>query len=354
MRIILASSLPLAVTLPNSVSGQFEEHAMTNRYYSGPLSDHFDGQVFFNPGGKPPGSFGDLLRWRFGEKRTPWPQHWPSPFHGTRPPVAVNGGEISVTMIGHATLLIQVDGINLLTDPVFSLRASPWAFIGPRRVNPPGVALADLPLIDAVLLTHNHYDHLDLATLIALVARDNPLIVTPLGNDTIVRSRAPAARFHVGDWGDVVELGHRIRAHFEPAHHWSARQLGDRRMALWCAFLIETPAGRIYHIGDTGFHDGIHFRAIAEKHGPIRLAILPIGAYEPRWFMAGQHMNPDEAVRGFRLSEAEHALGHHWGTFHLTDEAIDAPLGALEVALDRHGVATDRYLALWPGQSVSY
>jgi L-ascorbate metabolism protein UlaG (beta-lactamase superfamily) len=222
------------------------------------------------------------------------------------------------------------------------------------RVNPPGVEFGDLPRIDAVLLTHNHYDHLDAATLAALVDRDNPLIVTPLGNDVIVRRTVPKARFAVGDWDDAVTLQDGIRIHFEPAHHWSARGLGDRRMALWCAFAIETPAGKIYHVGDTGFHAGTNFRAVSAKHGPLKLAILPIGAYEPRWFMAPQHMNPHEAAQAFRICGAEYAVGHHWGTFQLTAEAIDAPRRALAAALKEQDIDPHRFAALQPGQSVSY
>lgn len=325
-----------------------------NRYYSGPVSDHFDGTHFFNPGGVAPGNVLRLLRWRMRNGVAGWPRHWPSPHQEARPAGNVNGSDVRVTLIGHATLLIQAGGVNFLTDPVYSNRAGPFGIAGPKRVNPPGVAFGDLPRIDVVLLTHNHYDHLDGRTLAALVDRDNPWIVTPLGNDAIVRTFAPEARFRVGDWGDSAEVTDRIRIHFEPAHHWSARGLSDRRMALWSAFLIETPAGNIYHVGDTGYHSGVNFRATAEKHGSVRLAILPIGAYEPRWFMAGQHTNPDESVRAFQLCGADHAIGHHWGTFQLTAEAIDEPARDLDEASERQGIARDRFLALRPGQSVSY
>ena len=332
--------------------GLFAARARSNPYYQGPVSDHFDGKTFFNPNGTPPGNLADLARWRFGNKAAQWPESWPSPFHGARPQARVAAGQLIVTMVGHASLLIQADGLNILTDPVWSPRASPVRFAGPKRVNPPGIAFDDLPPIDLVLVTHNHYDHLDLETLGRLVQRHDPLIHTPLGNDTIIAGALPGARIATGDWGDRADIGPATAIHYVPTHHWSARGMNDRRMALWASFVIETGAGKIYHVGDTGFHDGINFQKAAAEHGPFRLALLPIGAYEPRWFMKGQHMNPDEAVRGMQLCGAQMALGHHWGTFQLTDEAIDAPEAALGAALDRYGVAPDRFPALRPGQSV--
>ncbi|WLS03591.1 MBL fold metallo-hydrolase [Shinella oryzae] len=321
-----------------------------NRYYDGPVSDHFDGTRFFNPDGEEPNNFVELLRWQFGGGRVAWPTDWPSPFPPAVPEARVEGDRLVVTMVGHATILIQTAGLNILTDPVWSDRASPLPFAGPKRVNPPGVRLADLPKIDVVLVTHNHYDHLDLATLKTLARRDDCLIFTPLGNDRIIGPVAGKGRVTTMDWGDSTPLTADVTLHCEPCHHWSARGLADRRMALWSAFLIETPGGKIYHIGDTGFHRGINYRAIREKHGPIRLANLPFGAYEPRWFMRPQHQNPDEAVQGMVASGAAFVAGHHWGTFRLTNEGVDEPLAALESALDAAGIGRERFRALRPGE----
>ena len=324
-----------------------------NRYYAGPKSDHFDGTVFFNPNGRPPGTLRDLLKWQFGMSsgegapRSRWPGSFADDFAPARPEPRVDDA-MRVTMVGHATLLIQTAGLNILTDPVWSDRASPFAFAGPKRANRPGIAFDALPPIDLVLLSHNHYDHLDLATLKRLVARHDPLIVTPLGNDTIVHAAVPAAHIHVMDWGDTHIHGP-ATIHAEPAHHWSARGMFDRRMALWAAFVVETPQGRIYHIGDTGFHGGINYRAAAGKHGGFRLAILPFGAYEPRWFMKGQHQNPAEAVEGMRLCNAAHVAGHHWATFQLTNEPVGAPRDHLHQALDAAGVARERFRPMLPG-----
>ena len=319
-----------------------------NRYYTGPISDHFDGTFFFNPEGEAPLGFRELMRWQFGGGRSPWPKRVPSPFPPAKPDERVDG--LRVTMVGHATLLIQVAGLNILTDPVWSPRVSPFSFAGPKRVVEPGIRFDDLPPIDIVLVTHNHYDHLDLATLKRLHKAHEPHIVTPLGNDMIIRRAIPAAKLSAVDWGDRLSLRDGVSIDCEPCHHWSARGARDRRMALWAAFVVSTPAGKIYHIGDTGFHGGINYRAACRKHGPFRLANLPIGAYEPRWFMKAQHQNPAEAVKGMRLCRAAYVAGHHFATIQLTNEGIEEPEAALEKALSEQGVAPERFRALRAGE----
>ncbi|SES37437.1 L-ascorbate metabolism protein UlaG, beta-lactamase superfamily [Rhizobium sp. NFR03] len=321
-----------------------------NRYYKGPVSDHFDGTRFFNPGGVEPNGFGDLLRWQFNGQRASWPEKPDPRATVIKPDLSVTGQNLRVTMVGHASMLIQVAGLNILTDPVWSERASPVSFAGPRRVSPPGIRLEDLPRIDVVLISHNHYDHLDITTIASLEAANKPTFVTPLGNDIFIRKAAPDARITLMDWGDALDVTNGISINCEPAHHWSARGLGDRRKALWAAFVISTPAGRIYHIGDTGFHDGINYRAAGKKYGGFRLAILPIGAYEPRWFMKGQHQNPNEAIEGMLLAKAAYVVGHHFATIQLTDEAMDAPERALDAALAKHKVDPARVRPLHAGE----
>jgi L-ascorbate metabolism protein UlaG (beta-lactamase superfamily) len=322
-----------------------------SRYYEGPSSDHFDGGIFFNPEGKAPLSLWDVLRWKIkGDKASRWPASWPSPFPQAKPAASVSGDKLRITMVGHSSTLVQVSGLNILTDPVWSERVSPFSFAGPRRVNAPGIAFEDLPKIDLVLLSHNHYDHLDLATLKRLKEAHDPLVITPLGNDRIVTRKIPPMRISAHDWGEKIQFSDDVSVHVEPAHHWSARGARDRRMALWCSFAIETPAGKIYFAGDTGFHGGQNYRALAEKHGGFRLSILPIGAYEPRWFMEAQHQNPDEAVQGMLMSSTEFAAGCHWGTFQLTDEPIDEPAKLLSEALLARNVAPERFRAMLPGE----
>jgi L-ascorbate metabolism protein UlaG (beta-lactamase superfamily) len=324
-----------------------------SRYYNGPISDHFDGERFFDPKGSPPRSQRDLRRWAVDRywrgTKAKWPAWAPSPY-ADRPPQRVAGAACRISYIGHASWLIQTSGLNMLLDPVWSERASPFRFAGPKRVNDPGIAFADLPPIDVVLVSHAHYDHLDLATLSRLAATRRPRVIAPLGNDTIMRNHDPAIVAQAYDWYDRVEIDARVAVTLVPTRHWSARNLSDRNMMLWASFVIHAPAGRIYFVGDSSYGDGHHFREARERHGPFKLAILPIGAYEPRWFMGDQHMNPAESVQAFIDCGAELALAHHYGTFQLTDEPIDAPLVALAEALKRAGIPAERFGALQPGQ----
>ncbi len=313
-----------------------------NRYYEGPVSDHFDGVRFYNPDGSPPKGFRDFLKWRRGEAPTEWPES--IPIVPARPDQRVD--DLTITMVGHATMLIQTQGLNILTDPLWSERASPVSFAGPKRVTAPGIEFADLPPIDLILLSHCHYDHMDLATLTRLKGAHDPLVITPLGNDTIIKSTG--LRTEVLDWGQATTFGP-LGVHCTPCHHWGARGVGDRSMALWGTFVLTGAAGTVVFIGDTGFDRGRPYRDLHGQFGPIRAELLPIGAYDPRWFMADQHQNPEEAVQGFLLSKAAYAVGHHWGTIKLTNEGRNDPKFALEQALGQHGIAPERFRALEAG-----
>jgi L-ascorbate metabolism protein UlaG (beta-lactamase superfamily) len=317
----------------------------------GPNSDHFDGERFFDPDGAPPKSLRDLFRWKFGrdEQRHAWPKWAPSPY-ADEPPQRVDGGKVRLSFVGHVSWLIQTSGLNILIDPVWSRRASPLRWAGPKRVNDPGIAFEALPPIDVALVSHGHYDHLDVATLSKLAAKFSPRFITPLGNDAAMHQADPALRAEVFDWHDRIELGGELAVNLVPTRHWSARGLFDRNRALWASFVLETPAGKIYIVCDSGYGEGKHFRNVEQAYGPLRLAILPIGAYEPRWFMQDQHMNPSDAVKALEDCGAEQALAHHHGTFQLTDEAIDAPVEALHAALDAAKVPRERFVALKPGQ----
>jgi L-ascorbate metabolism protein UlaG (beta-lactamase superfamily) len=320
-------------------------------HYTGPVSDHFDGTHFFDPDGVPPKKLGDVLRWQFGGGRVrhTWPE-WIDNEFADVPPPRVDGAKVRFSFVGHASWLIQSGGLNILVDPVWSDRASPFSFAGPKRHNAPGIAFDKLPKIDIVLVSHGHYDHLDIRTLSKLAKAFNPRVITPLGNDLTMRAADSAIRAEAFDWNDRVDLGNDLAVTLVATRHWTARGVNDRNKALWASFVLQTPAGKIYIVCDSSYGSGVHFRRVRENHGPLRLAILPIGAYEPRWFMKDQHMNPDDAVKAFADCDVPQALASHHSTFQLTDEAIDDPIKALDVARDAAGIARETFAVLKPGQ----
>ena len=318
---------------------------LDKRYYVGPISDHFDGERFFNPGPQSEMSSFAFLRWQLTGERADWPKR--VAVQQIKPAPRVDGDAMVATVVGHATILVQTAGLNILTDPVWSERVSPFKSIGPTRVRAPGIAFDDLPRIDVVVVSHNHYDHMDLDTLERLWRRDRPLIVTSLGNAAIMATRGIDA--YARDWNESVQINDGVTVHIDRVQHWSSRWRYDRNRALWSGFTIETPGGNIFFAGDCGYGDGSAFRDAFARHGPPRLALLPVGAYEPRWFMRYQHMNPEEAVQAFRGLRAAQAIGIHWGVWQLTDEAIDAPREDLSAALQREKIAPERFVALEPG-----
>ncbi|ADW17317.1 hypothetical protein Despr_1146 [Desulfobulbus propionicus DSM 2032] len=323
--------------------------ACTPSYYRGPASDHFDGQRFSNPGKPMHKTFFQVLKWYATRERQPWPEYSSLPFTD-HPPPRVAGNGLRVGFVGHVTLLIQTQGLNILTDPVWSERASPFTWIGPKRVHPPGIRFEDLPPIDLVLISHNHYDHLDLATIERLWQRDRPRIIVPLGNDTLIRQRLPGASVEARDWGQQVVISPALTVHLEPMHHWSARSPWDRNRALWAAFVLATPGGNLYFVGDSGYGDGDNFRAARNKYGSFRLAVLPIGSYDPRWFMASHHMNPAEAVQAFVDLGRPPMLSTHYRTFQLADTAYATPLHDLRAAMQSAAVPEDRIRPLMAGE----
>jgi L-ascorbate metabolism protein UlaG (beta-lactamase superfamily) len=340
--------LVLIVVLAMMIAPRFLDRV----YYRGPVSDHFDGQHFFNPDDRPsveqrrsgisPFRF---LRFAVGMDRAPWPKH--VPVAQTIPPARVEGDAMRVTWIGHSTVLVQTQGLNILTDPIWSDRASPLSFLGPKRVRAPGVAFDHLPKIDLVLVSHNHYDHLDIPTLRRLWQRDRPLIVTPLGNDTILKAKGIPSIAR--DWGQRVAVRPGIDVIVERVHHWGSRFGADRNRALWGGFTVTLPGGNLFFAGDTGWGDGSWPKAAA-KDGPYRLALVPIGAYLPREMMQSSHIGPDQAVAIFRMLGAAHALGVHWGTFQLSAEGFEEPAQRLAADAAESGLAPDRFRTTVPGE----
>jgi L-ascorbate metabolism protein UlaG (beta-lactamase superfamily) len=303
-----------------------------------PLSDHYDGQHFFNPGVLASSrGLRQVLRWRLRGERDVWPSNL-SNHAFPPPPNAVAEGSVAITFINHASFLIRLPGAVVLTDPIFSERCSPVAWAGPRRARPPGIALQDLPRPDIVLLSHNHYDHMDLPSLREIHRSHAPRFVTALGNAPILR-RIGIASTELDWWQDVTVDGLRVTA--TQARHFSARTPFDRNRALWAGFLIQAGTSKILFAGDSGM--GGHWRDIRTRLGAPDFALLPVGAYEPRWFMAAAHMNPAEAVQAHQDLGARRSIGMHFGTFQLTDEPIDAPLRALAEAKSAAGLTDDHF-----------
>ncbi len=301
--------------------------------WSGPTSDHFDGTQFHFPGETPGGrGLGDVLRWQIERDPGPWSDESVSPEPGPPPPARVGAGAARVTVVNHATVLIQADGFNVLTDPIWSERASPVGFAGPKRHRAPGLRFDDLPPIDLILLSHNHYDHLDLPTLHRLVARDQPKLVTSLGNRAYLEAEGIPVTAELDWWDDTRPLaGLTVTA--VPMRHFSGRGLSDRDRTLWCGFVVHTSLGPILFGADSG--EGPHFAQIADRFGPMRLSLLPIGAYRPRWFMGPVHMDPAGAVRAHRALRSQQSIAIHYGTFSLADDGETEPLTDLAEAL--HG-----------------
>jgi L-ascorbate metabolism protein UlaG (beta-lactamase superfamily) len=307
-------------------------------------SDHFDGRRFVNPAGLALQPLSAIPRMLL-ERRTPWPARVDDP---PRQPPGLDGAAAVVTFIGHSTFLIQTSAGNILTDPMYSRRAGPLNVLGPRRVRQPAVPFDSLPPITMVLLSHNHYDHCDLHTLGKLAERFNPVVVTPLGNGALVWSSG-MRRVEELDWWQEAKTS-ALPVALTPAQHFSARSPLDRNRALWGGFMLTAGSARIFFAGDTGY--ARLFRDVRQRLGPIDLALLPIGAYEPRWFMQAVHMNPAEAVQAHLDLEASESIGMHFGTFQLTTEGIDEPLRALEEVCRARSIPPSRFRTLGFGESV--
>ncbi len=314
--------------------------------YRGPVSDHFDGTRFHNA--RPiEHKLGDVVRWWRTRDNQPWQrvEHFDPP---PPPPERVDYG-LRITWINHATVLIQTAGLNILTDPIFAERASPVPWAGPRRYHPPGVAFDDLPTIDIVLISHAHYDHLDRQSVKRLVAGFDPLFVVPLGLDERLQ-RIGVQRVESRDWWQSMALSDNVRLTLTPAQHWSRRGVFDHDTTLWAGYWLDTPGGAVYFAGDTGM--ATHFNDIRQRLGAPRVALLPIGAYEPRWFMAQQHMNPADAVDAHQIMDAQQSIGIHFATFKLTDEGQHAPAEALAVARAAAGLDPKRFIVPEFGEAV--
>jgi len=352
--------------------GMLAAMARRNPYHD-PSRPHHHPEGFRNSNGADPTrSLAEVLRWRWDAARHGLPRPPATPIPAVAPDLgflrenARAGASMqpAVTWVGHATVLAQLGGLNVLTDPIFAERASPLSFAGPKRHQPPGLGLGQLPRVDLVLVSHNHYDHLDEASVRALNAQAGgpPLFVVPLGLAAWLRAKGvPAARSVELDWWQTLDVPGPVggvELMLVPAQHWSARGLGDRMATLWGGFALFAPDAHLFYAGDTGYsrdfaeiRERCAQRQAPEAGGGFDIALLPIGAYEPRWFMATQHVNVEEAVKIHLDLGAKRSLGVHWGTFQLTDEPLDEPPRRLVEERARLGLADHAFFTLAIGQT---
>ncbi len=314
--------------------------------YRGPLSDHFDGKKFTNPGGIEAKGFKDLWKWMRTRERGKWQEKMDIP-PGPPPQSRVTGDQVAVTFVNHSTFLVQFQGLNILTDPIWSKRASPFPFAGPRRMRPPGLRFEDLPPIDIILLTHNHYDHLDIKAMKKLWDEFHPAIYCTLGVSPFLRKHG-IERATEMDWWDESKFNTDLKILCTPAQHFSGRGMYDRDRTLWSGFALMTGNGSIYYSGDTGYGD--FFTEIKDKIGPVRIAFIPIGAYKPAWFMGPIHTGPAEAIRIHNEMESPVSIAMHFGTFPLADDSEDDPQMELERLLKEGALSQGRFLVLEEGK----
>lgn len=326
--------------------------------YTGPVSDHFNGSTFFTPGAPQPGGLGAVLKWQFNhDYGDPWPAFHNDPpgnvpVERVRADAGAGQSTVRVTYINHSTVLLQFDSLNVLTDPIYEKRVSPFSFAGPARSCPPGIRFDELPPIDVLLLSHNHWDHLEIGTVKRLANRDKPRVFCPLGVKAFLE-REGVRNVRELDWRQSARINDQTTLHCVPAQHFSGRGLFDRNKTLWAGYVLDNQSvGKLYFAGDSGY--GPHFRAIGEQFGPMRLALIPIGAYKPRWFMSPVHIGPPEAVQVHQDVRAAQSVAIHFGTFPLADEGEQEPVHDLNRALADKKLDPARFRALKNGESVNF
>ena len=324
-------------------------YLLSVRGYQGPLSDHFDGKRFINPSQIPANGLKEVGNYISTRKPDKWldtrstpqtPDPIPSPTSETR---------IQYTFINHSTFLIQVDGVNILTDPIWSYRCSPFQFAGPHRWRPPGVAFENLPEIHLVLLTHNHYDHMDATTLKRIFRKWQPQVIVPLGLTAQVKKYG-ALKITELDWWQASTVNN-LSVTATPANHFSSRGLFDRDKTLWCGYHLRAADGlSLYYAGDTGYSN--IFKEIGRRVGPMDLSFIPIGAYLPEWFMSPIHISPPQAVQVHKDVQSHKSVAMHFGTFPLADDNPERSKAALMASRSEQGLADDAFII--PKEGVTY
>lgn len=314
-----------------------------------PLSDHCDGHRFFNPGPNKNRHWGHVLKWRATSRAKPWPRERLQFPQRPLPEAPNRSDTIAVTWVNHSSFLLQTRIGAILCDPVYGERASPVSWAGPKRIHDPGIPFDKLPPIRAVLLSHDHYDHCDLPTLRRIAAIHGPIGITPLGNGELLRE-AGFQRIVELDWWGTHSLQSDCIITATPALHWSNRLTGLRNRRLWSGFHLRLGQRSLYFAGDTGY-DAKLFKSFPERLGNPDCALLPIGAYEPRWFMAPMHCDPAEALAIHSDIGARVSIAMHWGLWQLADDGREDPPDELRQAMERHRTAADAFKILQPGES---
>jgi L-ascorbate metabolism protein UlaG (beta-lactamase superfamily) len=318
--------------------------------YKDDNSNHFDGNKFVNPDRVGNHSYFDVLKWWLsGNDKGVWQrleksdvQQFPAPEKSVDPE------ELHVTFINHASFLLRIDGVNILTDPIWSYRASPYQWIGPKRMRPPGIEFDDLPPIDLVLISHNHYDHLDIHTVKKLAEKHDSQFIVPLGVEQYLNNHGVENTIHV-DWWEELSFDTNLSLTTVPARHFSGRGLFDRNQTLWCGYVLHTSVGNVYFAGDTGY--GNFLKDIGNKFGPLHTAFIPIGAYRPRWFMKSIHLSPEDAVIAHRDLQSKQSIAMHFGTFPMADDGMTEAVEELEQAQAKHGISAEEFSVLPEGKT---
>jgi len=316
--------------------------------YQGPVSDHFDGKKFRNPSGREASGPSSGFKYMRERSPGPWKRNYETFVREEEIPERVASNKVKVTFVNHSTFLIQYAGLNILTDPIWSYRCSPFQFAGPHRMRPPGVKFEDLPPIDLVVISHNHYDHFDVNTNKDLIKKHKPKFIVPLGMKKSLE-KLGAKEVEELDWFQETSVQD-LSIMPTPANHFSSRGLFDQNATLWCGFLLQYNGHKVYFVGDTGY--GPNFKKMGEEYGPIDLCLIPIGAYQPEWFMGPIHVSPSEALQVHHDIQSKQSIAKHFGTFPLADDGMFIAQNALEVAMKAEDFDASKFII--PDEGYSY